>query len=212
MSSFNYKPFEILKSLKHSLPSTVASSPRCSGALQRDIVDDEALFKSAMTDVKEIKEFRRIPFASPKREVVMKKNINDVNVLNILEGIVKGNVKINLEDTQEFVEWVTPSYSKELSKLLHKGMFSVQDFIDLHGYTVMEAREIVEHFLKNALQEGKRCVKIIHGRGLRSTKGAVLKETLLLQLKRDFRKFIIAYATAGAYDGGLGATYVLLKR
>jgi DNA-nicking Smr family endonuclease len=55
-------------------------------------------------------------------------------------------------------------------------------------------------------------VKVIHGRGLRSVKGARLKEAVIKRLAGHFRKDIIAYVTARQCDGGLGALYVLLRK
>jgi DNA-nicking Smr family endonuclease len=69
----------------------------------------------------------------------------------------------------------------------------------------------VEEFLRNALKTSRRCVKIIHGRGLRSPKGPVLKEALIKWLSLRHRKNVIAFVTARQCDGGLGALYVLLR-
>jgi DNA-nicking Smr family endonuclease len=54
-------------------------------------------------------------------------------------------------------------------------------------------------------------VKIIHGRGLRSPRGPVLKEKLIKRLSGKYRKHVVAFVTARQCDGGLGALYILLK-
>jgi DNA-nicking Smr family endonuclease len=77
--------------------------------------------------------------------------------------------------------------------------------------TLSEAEEALQHFFRCAVQKGFFCVKVIHGRGLRSPRGPVLKEALKKFLHRSFSKWILAYATASQCDGGLGATYVILK-
>ncbi len=87
----------------------------------------------------------------------------------------------------------------------------MQDFIDLHGFTVDEAEVHVEEYLRSARLNGLRCIKIIHGRGLKSPLGPVLKEALVGWLSGRYRKNIIAFATARRCDGGLGALYILLK-
>jgi DNA-nicking Smr family endonuclease len=69
----------------------------------------------------------------------------------------------------------------------------------------------VEQFLKESMIKGHRCIKIIHGRGLRSPKGPVLKEALIKWLSGRYRKHIIAFVTARQCDGGLGALYILLR-
>ncbi|MEW6002370.1 MAG: Smr/MutS family protein, partial [Nitrospirota bacterium] len=81
----------------------------------------------------------------------------------------------------------------------------------LHGTTLNEAEEAFGLFFKNAIKKGLFCVKVIHGRGLKSPKGPVLKEALKTWLQGPFRKWVLAYATAKDCDGGLGATYIILK-
>jgi DNA-nicking Smr family endonuclease len=94
---------------------------------------------------------------------------------------------------------------------LHEGDFSVQDFIDLHGMTLAEAEEAFSFFFRDSLRKHLFCVKVIHGRGLRSPGEPVLKTALVKWLQGTFRKRILAYATAKDCDGGLGATYIILK-
>ncbi|KJU85869.1 smr domain-containing protein, partial [Candidatus Magnetobacterium bavaricum] len=95
---------------------------------------------------------------------------------------------------------------------LHEGMYSVQDFLDLHGCTLAEAELIISGFIKESIRKGYRCIKVIHGRGLRSPNGPVLKSALVKWLSGQMRKYIMAFATAPQYDGGLGALYILLKK
>ena len=75
-----------------------------------------------------------------------------------------------------------------------------------------EASEVFENFLRGAVTSGKRAVLIIHGRGLSSPGEPVLKNKVNEWLTRGhWRKWVIAYASAQSYDGGTGATYVLLR-
>jgi DNA-nicking Smr family endonuclease len=68
-------------------------------------------------------------------------------------------------------------------------------------------------FIKGAVREGLRCVKIIHGRGLKSKNMPVLKEHLKTWIiKAMHRKWVIAFSNALMNDGGPGATYILLKK
>jgi DNA-nicking Smr family endonuclease len=81
----------------------------------------------------------------------------------------------------------------------------------LHGLCVEEAEKEVKYFLTDSLRKGHRCVKIIHGRGLRSPGGPVLKDALITWLSGRYWKNIIAFVTARQCDGGLGALYILLR-
>jgi len=82
--------------------------------------------------------------------------------------IAEGHRPINLPDTQEYVEWTNPEYHDSIIPKLHEGHFSIQAFLDLHGCTVFEAEEELDAFFHESFAKGLRCVKIIHGRGLRS--------------------------------------------
>ncbi len=170
---------------------------------------DEEIFHEAMANVKQISEFTEIPYITQqtKKHIPIK---ND-DTIKTLEKIVSGHQKINLPDTPEYIEWVHSDIRKDITQKLHKGYFSVQDYIDLHGLTVNEAETALSAFLKNAVKRRLCCIKVIHGRGLRSPNGPVLKEYLIKWLHGKFSKWVIAYSTAKDRDGGLGATYIILK-
>ncbi|MBE0427310.1 MAG: Smr/MutS family protein [Nitrospirae bacterium] len=170
---------------------------------------DEEIFLDAMADVREIKEFREIPSKKPLRIKHLPSENDDS--FKILREIVNGKRKIRLSDTGEYIEWVSQNIRKDIARRLHQGHFSVQDFIDLHGMTLGEAEEAFSKFFKDALRRRLFCIKVIHGRGLRSFRGPVLKEALKKWLHGTFRKWVLAYSSAKDCDGGLGATYIILK-
>lgn len=202
-----YHPFEKLKGLmaaKGFVPSVIPVH-------NKQDISDEELFATAMKDVKEVKEFRDIPIRR-KKPVLPRVEKHELKVLRMLAEIANGKKSIALSDTQEYVEWINPDYSAEIVRKLHEGRFSVQDFLDLHGFTVEEAEAEIENFIKGSLKKGFRCVKIIHGRGLRSPKGPVLKNAIARWLSCRYRKHVMAFVTARQCDGGLGAIYVLVKK
>jgi DNA-nicking Smr family endonuclease len=176
---------------------------------------DEEIFLDAMADVKEIKEFREIPLSEPPQFTYSKEqskvSTGTDESVEILRKIVNGEGKIRLSDTGEYIEWVSPRIRQDIAQRLHRGDFSVQDYIDLHGMTLSEAEEVFRLFFQDALKRRLFCIKVIHGRGLRSPRGPVLKEALKVWLQGKFRKWILAYSSAKDCDGGLGATYIILK-
>lgn len=94
-------------------------------------------------------------------------------------------------------------------KKLRRGQYRVQAEIDLHGLTVVEAKQVLRDFLASALERRLRCVRIIHGKGLRSGhRGPVLKGVVSSVLRRVGP--VVAYVSARQVDGGTGAVYVLL--
>jgi DNA-nicking Smr family endonuclease len=203
-----FQPFEHLRDMIESRGKCV--SPGIAAPEQKKN-NDEELFIDAMREVREITEFRKIPFRCRGAAPVRKGISGDVEALKTVTEIVSGRGPLNLPDTQEYVEWVSPSYKTDIVTKLREGRFSVQDCLDLHGLILEEAREEVDAFLGEGLKKRLRCVKIIHGRGLRSPSGPVLKEALIKWLACRHRKKIIAFVTARQCDGGLGALYVLLK-
>ncbi len=102
-----------------------------------------------------------------------------------------------------------PGVQASVLKKLRRGQYRVQAEIDLHGLTVAEAKQALREFLAEALDRQFRCVRIIHGKGLRSGhRGPVLKGVVSSVLRRA--KPVVAYVSARQVDGGTGAVYVLL--
>ena len=172
---------------------------------------DQDIFYEAMKEVREIQEFRKMSVLKKAIAPSNCKNRSAAQPLHELEDIVRGKGTIRLSDTQEYVEWVSPKYHREIIKELHRGRFAVQDYIDLHGYVLDDAEMALQDFLLEAKRRGHRCIKIIHGRGLRSPDGPVLKKAVIDFLSSRYRKNVIGFSTARQNDGGLGALYVLLK-
>ncbi len=190
-------------------PAPLSAKPISASADEQTPKNEDAeLFYREMASVKEIKEFReldrKVCKAKPRAP-------QPDNAMLELRRIVEGTAPIRISDTGEYVEWTSPDISREMSRRLHKGEFAVQDAIDLHGMVLEEAREAFSGFIRHALSCGYFCVKIVHGRGLRSPHGPVLKEAVKLWLSR-MSGSLWAYASAKPRDGGLGATYVILRR
>jgi DNA-nicking Smr family endonuclease len=209
--SFAIHPFEKLKKTierNKPIPLPPPVLPK-----KKEHLTDEELFCDAMDDVQEIEEYRGLSCAQRHRKIISEpaRRHPDCEALMILSEIAEGRQPVNLPDTQEYVEWTNPDYRDDIVQRLHRGYFSVQEFLDLHGFTVPEAEMELESFIEASFKKGLRCIKIIHGRGLRSTRGARLKEAVVKRLSGHYRKDIIAYVTARQCDGGLGALYVLLR-
>jgi DNA-nicking Smr family endonuclease len=205
---FTNRPFDKLKKqLEHRPPSPSPPDPET-----RPITEDE-MFECAMTDVQVIEAFRVLPCARSSRREAPQRETRDPDdeALAILRQIAGGTHPINLSDTQEYIEWTNPDVPGEVIRKLHTGHFSVQGYQDLHGYTGDEVNETLDAFLAVAFQRGWKCVKIIHGRGLRSVKGPVLKDAVIRRLVGRYRKQVVAFVSARQCDGGLGAMYVLLR-
>jgi DNA-nicking Smr family endonuclease len=66
-------------------------------------------------------------------------------------------------------------------------------------------------YLLRSNRLGRRCVLVVHGKGLHSDQGAPLRETVLHELLGQLSGLVHALATASPADGGEGATYIMLR-
>jgi len=214
-SSFTFKSFEELKALLEnkpfSFPEHCHTDPIDAEEKQSPETEEE-LFKKAMEGVRPIsrenciERIFQIEFPENSRDK------EDAEVLERLADLVKYGRGFNVADTPEYIEGTSNHIHPGVAKRLHRGEYSIQAFVDLHGLLAEDAKEVFEKFLKWAVTTGKTGVLIVHGRGLSSPSEPVLKKKVVEWLTRGpWRKWVAAYASARICDGGAGATYVLLS-
>lgn len=93
---------------------------------------------------------------------------------------------------------------------LRRGLHPVEEELDLHGLSQAAARDNLAQFLMQSRDAGRRCVKIIHGKGYRSgARGPILKIAVNSWLRRHAD--VMAFTSSRPIDGGTGAVYVLLR-
>ncbi|MGB6355269.1 MAG: Smr/MutS family protein [Steroidobacteraceae bacterium] len=98
----------------------------------------------------------------------------------------------------------------QVMRRLRRGLYPIDDELDLHGLTQSAARNHLADFIARSRDSGLRCIRIIHGKGYRSGAGGpVLKTAVNLWLRRH--SDVMAFVSARAIDGGAGAVYVLLR-
>ncbi len=213
--NFTVRPFEKLKKKIERAQTPRASSSPPVRRKKKEEYTDEELFSREMNDVQEIAAFRSLSCVQErKRGPAAGKHVHDPDkdAVTVLGAIAAGTRPIHLPHTQEYIEWTNPAYFDTVIPELHAGRFSIEAFLDLHGFTVAEAEDELDLFLEESFRKGLRCVKVIHGRGLRSVKGPRVKDAVARRLAGHHRKQVIAYVTARQCDGGLGALYVLLRK
>ena len=109
------------------------------------------------------------------------------------------------------LEYLREGHSPRFLRRLKRGQYAVRDEIDLHRMTQAQAESALREFLAEARRDGHGCVRIVHGKGLRSgDAGPVLKALVdrMLRLRSD----VLAFASAPTPGGGCGAVLVLLVR
>jgi len=117
--------------------------------------------------------------------------------------------ELGLEDGEE-LQFLRDGISRDHLRKLRRGHWVVQAHLDLHGHTAAEARQLTAEFLARCLRDGLRCLRIVHGKGLRSpNREPVLKRKLSGWLAQ--RDEVLACCQAPRNDGGSGAVLVLLR-
>ncbi len=169
--------------------------------------DDGALFRAAVEGARPIKH-ENTPRATKKIPPIPVHSLR--NEHEALWESLHDNPTESEHHCGDELWFARPGIRQRVLRRLGKGGYSVGAELDLHGLIVAEAKSALKHFLLNAALEGIRCVRIIHGKGLRSENGIpVLKAKLDIWLRRNNN--VIAFTSARPIDGGTGAVYVLIK-
>jgi DNA-nicking Smr family endonuclease len=113
----------------------------------------------------------------------------------------------------ERVEGIAAGIDRDLLRRLRNREFPPDARVDLHGLDAAAARRRVRESVERLYAEGGRCVLVIHGRGRHSESEPILKEALLDWLAEPpLAGQVMAFCSATGGDGGVGATYLLLRR
>jgi len=138
----------------------------------------------------------------------------DLEAYDELRALVTGEIPFDIADSDEFIEGHSRGLDPRVIRKLRKGEFAVQAHVDLHGLLKDEAKAALEAFLARSRQDGKRCVLVVHGRGLHSKDQVpVLKEALKRWMHTArFARHVLGFSSARPHDGGTGAMYVLLRK
>ena len=114
---------------------------------------------------------------------------------------------VGIYDSMNFL---SAGLQNNVLKKLRRGFFGIDAEIDLHGLNTPDAKRQLLHFLHNSVEEGGRCVHIVHGKGYRSLDNMpVIKNELNRWLRQH--KDVQAFCSASQKDGGTGALFVLLR-
>jgi DNA-nicking Smr family endonuclease len=220
----NFRPFKDLQALLEEKAIELKPNLKPPKSLKTGVFDatavdqrsDRLIFQEAMTGVKKISRSNcAVPSPSPPSFTNSDKKFDEKSyesLIKLKELISKGTGFI-VSLTPEYVEGTAHNVSPEVARRLHRGYFSIQAHIDLHGLGIHDARQAVDDFLNKSILEGKRAVLVIHGRGLSSPYQPVLKTKVYQWLTAaPWHKWVIAFTSARMCDGGAGATYILLRQ
>jgi DNA-nicking Smr family endonuclease len=218
---FGNQPFAALERLKSKAPQPAAAAlpkpaprPVAPPPPARKLSDEE-LFLQEVGGARPIQPAGgRVGAPPPDPNRLVARPSDDAEVLAQLADLCGGDGPFDIADSDEYIEGLADGIDRRLLKRLRGGEYAVQAHIDLHGQKREEAKERVGRFILESRKAGRRCVLIVHGRGLHSKDQIpVLKQSLRTWLERgQMARSVLAFATARPTDGGAGAVYVLLRR
>lgn len=169
--------------------------------------EDARLFRAAVSDVRRLTTTHRQPDKQKplstrprKPEVGISTAITDSRMTPDPDVLEAGDI----------LQYRSEGVQDSVMRKLKRGQYRIEMELDLHGCTREQALPLVADFLTRGHAQGRRCVRIIHGKGHGSHSGeAILKSHTASWLRRN--NAVIAYCSARPIDGGTGAVYVLLR-
>jgi DNA-nicking Smr family endonuclease len=167
---------------------------------------DQSLFREIMRGVKPLSQTKisieeQITKPLPKKRPQPKEEITPEDPFSDYETLPP----LGQDD---LVQFTRGGLQHKTLRNFRNGKYNIEAILDLHGQTVLEARQSLNQFLTSCQQQGKRSVLIIHGKGHHS-KIPILKNKLNHWLRQT--ELVLAFCSATVRDGSGGSLYVLLK-
>jgi DNA-nicking Smr family endonuclease len=186
-----------------------AATPALRLPANADEADPADLFRYAVQGTQAIEQTDRMegPGTPPPPHPIKRSEDERAALRESMEAPLSFEDRLEMGDEAVFLR---PGLPRRVLIDLRRGRWVLQAQVDLHGFNRDEARAILAQFLTTSLQQGRRCVRVIHGKGL----GSPGKESILKQLSRGWlaqREEILAFCQAGPHEGGSGALLVLLR-
>lgn len=172
-----------------------------------DIPGDELeLFREHMRDVQPLQQ-DRVEARRPTPPPIPNQTLENQR-LALAESLGEA-YDAGVLETGEEVFFSRPEVRRQTLRKLRRGRFRISAELDLHGMIVATARAALADFIRQCQTENRRCVQIIHGKGLGSRDRPVLKHMTHTWLRRT--DAVLAFCSAVPVHGGSGAVYVLLR-
>jgi DNA-nicking Smr family endonuclease len=187
-------------------PPGVAPTSRAADAGPDAGSDADALaFRAAVRDVRPLRASPKVtaPPRAGKRRVAARAPAHAE--IDLPGPLAAADVR-----PEEALSFQRAGVRDQVLRRLRRGLMPIEAELDLHGHDQARARELLAGFIASARSRGHRCLRVIHGKGLRSGgRGAVLKSAVNTWLRHHYD--VLAFTSAKGIDGGTGAVYVLLR-
>ncbi len=201
--------FEALARVRRVLrdrPGPVVPSP---AEPARPPEEGGVLFQRAVADVTPLPPANRVERSRPRPAPVARQRLRDEQQV-LIDALSDPWDWDDAMATGEELFFMRPGVPLAALRKLRRGGWVIRGELDLHGHSGDEARVALALFLNRCRNEDRRCVRIIHGKGLGSkNRLPVLKNKVRHWLMQ--REDVLAFCQARTVDGGAGAVVVLLK-
>ena len=168
---------------------------------------DQHLFRQEVEDVVPLKSSSTTESRAPRKRSSPKRP--DSRIPEADDLVMHSTVNQFHIDSEDGSSHRKNGVQKRLIQKLKRGQFPVTAQLDLHNMTVKAGQDALSHFIHRSGGHTMQCVRIIHGKGLRSNQGPRLK-IMARQLLREHPR-VLAFNACKPAQGGEGATDVLLK-
>lgn len=165
--------------------------------------DDQALWKAVTETVKPLGS--KVPAKEAEHVSLRKKLTIDVRPsrhspdfdYTVCDPLIQGDLH---------------AMDKKTGQRFKAGAMQIDARLDLHGYTLDKAFEVLKNFIHDQSRKNARCLLVITGKGGMLGRGVLKAEMPVWMNSAEIRSLILSYTTAQPKDGGDGAFYILLKR
>ena len=140
------------------------------------------------------------------------KNLNKFSKGNKNKIVFKSKkIKNNTKELPKLKLGEMSVLSKKNIRDFNKGNVFIENKLDLHGFNQEDAKNLLEDFINQSIENGKRLILIITGKGKEGE--GVIKNNIISWLNnKSLRNKILAVNHASKKHGGSGAIYILLRK
>jgi len=174
--------------------------------------DDLQSFFTEMQDVKPIQSDTKALLHDPEKALAekQKRAAQKISEREQLKNPLSLQAVTPVEP-DDFIQYQQAGIQDGVFKKLRLGKYPLEVTLSLQGKTIEQSRELLYSTVVSSHERGVRALLIKHGKGEQSKPFPAYKKSYLNHWLRELKE-VIAFHTAQPMHGGLGATYVLLKK
>ena len=131
--------------------------------------DDMQSFLDEVADVRPLITEKRVETtkAKPTPKPRLRQSDSDEDELSET-NIMSDPVDLRDAAVDDVLSYARAGIQQKVQKKLRRGELPIEEILDLHGYTTIEAKSAIQDFLYECRRQHIRYILIIHGKGYRS--------------------------------------------